>query len=60
MLQPWTSTGTTPLVFVLAKPSATDLRKGLPAEVETSPEHLTGLNGRFQAKDFGKLIQIAE
>jgi hypothetical protein len=60
MLQPWTSTGTTPLVFVLAKPSAIDLRKGLSAEFETSPENLTGLNGQFQAKDFGKSIRIAE
>jgi hypothetical protein len=59
MLQPWTSTGTTPLVFFPAEPSATNLRKGLPAEVETSPENLTGLNGQFQAKDFGKSIRIA-
>jgi hypothetical protein len=59
-LLPWTSTGTSPLVFVPAQPSATELARGLTEEVEITPEMHTSLKGLLMAKDFCNPWRIAE
>jgi hypothetical protein len=59
-LQPWTSTGTTPLVFIPANPLAAELTRGLTKEVEILPKIRTGFKCPLKAKDFSKPSRIAK
>jgi hypothetical protein len=51
-LQPWTSAGTKPLAFGLAKHSAPTVKKDLRMEVDNLPEH-TDVEATMLVKDFG-------
>jgi hypothetical protein len=51
-LQPWTTAGTSPLDFILAKLSAPTVLKDLQTEVEKLSEH-TGVEATMSVENFG-------
>ena len=54
-LQPWTKTGTTPLVSGPASPSTHELEMGLTKEVEHLPANQSGMKKAILAKRFSAI-----